>query len=205
MPLAAVAVTPFAGPLPEPVRALLAAAASAHERHHATARTLGTGFVASDYEGAFRLLRALFHQEPDRRTFCEWGSGLGIVAGLAAGVGYRAAGLEVDRRLVAASRELLAAHDLTVDIAHGSFLPADEAPPADAPLDARTVWSAASGYDELGRDLADFDVVYAYPWPGEERAYAKVFLDHADFGALFVTFHGEDGFRVRRKVARRGP
>jgi hypothetical protein len=47
------------------------------------------------------------------------------------------------------------------------------------------------------------DVVFAYPWPDEESVTGELFDRYAGAGALLVTYHGGDDFRLRRKAARR--
>ncbi len=67
------------------------------------------GFHASDYVLAYNTLRALLDEPTLRgRTFCEWGSGSGVVTLLAASLGFRAFGIEIQEALVEASRELRA-------------------------------------------------------------------------------------------------
>ena len=59
---------------------------------------------------------------------------------------------------------------------------------------------AADGYDQLGLQIADFDLLFAFPWPGEERFWHKLFDQRAAHGALLLTYHGMEGFRLRRRV-----
>ena len=42
----------------------------------------------------------------------------------------------------------------------------------------------------------------AYPWPGEEQVIFDLFTDYAAVGALLLTYHGQDGVRLARKVRR---
>lgn len=187
-------------PLPPPLAAYVAAARARQAPLEAVVGRLGTGFITSDYELAYAALVALRTAEPARRRFLEWGAGAGVIAGLAASLGYDASGLEVDRRLCALGRELAAAHQLPLTLVHGSFVPDGYRPrDADVVLEGRTAWDAPDGYDELQRSPDEFDVVYAYPWPGEEAAYRRLFAAVAAPGALLVTFHGADGLRVRRR------
>lgn len=205
MPLQPLPLALDPSPLPPAVGAFLVAAAAATDAalgRPASGRS--TGFHPSDYELVYRSLAALRAAVPDARTFCEWGSGLGVVAGLAVGLGYEAYGIEIDGGLCTASRALLAAHRLRAQIVHGSFVPADQEPDRRASdLDARTVWSGSPAYADMDRDPDEFDVVFAYPWPAEEDVYRALFRRSADYGAVFVTYSGGEGVRAWRKVAGR--
>ncbi len=191
--------------LPSEVGTFLAAAATVSAQLRAgPGSAQSPGFVASDYELVYRTLRTLRQNEPDLRRFCEWGSGLGVVAGLASQLGFQAYGIELDARLVAASQRLLDAHQLTPTIVGGSFVPASyRQREAATDLDARTVWSGPDAYQDLDCDLDDFHVIFAYPWPTEEEHYQDVFRSGADYGAILVTYVGTDGIRAFRKVGKR--
>jgi hypothetical protein len=164
------------------------------------------GFVPSDFAAVWPVLAALAEQQlaPGRR-FCEWGSGFGVVAGLAAQLGFASHGIEIERDLVEASRRLLAAHHLAVKLACGSFIPRGGEPLA--VIKAEMAWlltGGADGHAALGVDADEWDVVFAYPWPGEEHVVEQLFLRFAADGALLVTHRSEKGTRVQRKEAGRG-
>ena len=55
-------------------------------------------------------------------------------------------------------------------------------------------------YDELGMDLSDMDLVFAYPWPGEEGLIEALFDAFAAEGALLLTYHGMNEMKLQRKV-----
>jgi hypothetical protein len=67
-------------------------------------------FVPSDY-GATCPAASLLRAAPGR-LFCEWGSGFGVVACLAALLDFDACGIEIDEELVEAARQLAQAFDL---------------------------------------------------------------------------------------------
>ena len=52
------------------------------------------------------------------------------------------------------------------------------------------------GYEELELEPDDFDVVFAYPWPGEEQVIFDLFADSAAVGALLLTYHGHEGVQA---------
>jgi hypothetical protein len=163
----------------------------------------GIGFIPSDHELVYAALAALRRSHPDGLRLLEWGSGFGAVTGLAASLGFRAHGIEIDAELVAISHELLAAHRLPATIVQGSFVPPGARDDDLADLETRTVLGEPDAYDELGADLDDFDVVFAYPWPTEEELYCDWFQTNADHGAVLLTYSRLEGMRAYRKIARR--
>jgi hypothetical protein len=61
----------------------------------------------------------------------------------------------------------------------------------------------ASAYDEIGLEIDDFSLVFAYPWPGEEDFLADVFLRYGAEGALLLQFCGPYDLRLWRRVGNR--
>ena len=205
MPLVDVPVEPSRGPLPQRVADFLRAANQRIDDFYEERwQEPIVAFVPSDLERTWRLLDALARDRiADGRSFCEWGCGFAAVAGIAALCGFEACGIEIEPALVGPARRLMRDAGLEVEIVHGNFVPRD------AGSLARTrnefAWLAEGGPDghaELGVEPHDFDVVFAYPWPGEEDGILRLFDAYASRGALLVTFHGEAGLRVRKKVAR---
>jgi hypothetical protein len=155
------------------------------------------GFLPSDFTRAYRLLRALAEADlAPGNLFCEWGSGFGVVACLAALLDFDACGIEVQADLVEAARRLADDFGLPVEFAQGSFIPEDDQ--AGGPF-AWLTTDGADTHEQLGLAADDFDLVFAYPWPDEEEVTAELFERHARAGALLLTYHGED-FRLRRKL-----
>jgi hypothetical protein len=164
-----------------------------------------TGFVASDYEGVYHVLRALAGSPlPRGNRFCEWGSGFGAVACLAALLDFDAYGIEVEGDLVREARRLAEDFDLPVEFAHGSFIPRGAEGRVYAGGEYGWLTTEADyAYQELGVDPDDLDVVYSYPWPDEEAVTAELFDRYAGDGAILVSYHGGDDFRLRRKTPRK--
>ena len=118
------------------------------------------------------------------RRFIEWGSGIGVVACLASSLDFDAVGIEIEPKLVAIAQELAEAHDIQVQFAIGSFVPDGIVPRVDW-VDG-VAWlttEGVDGHEELELDPDDFDVVFAYPWPGEEQVIFDLFADTASVGA----------------------
>jgi predicted O-methyltransferase YrrM len=153
----------------------------------------------------WRVLEALGHRRlAPGPLFCEWGSGFGVVAMLASIAGFDACGIEIEPDLVAEARSLARDLGIDADFLPGSFLPEGSEHLADRTEEFAWLRSdAASAYEDLGLDPEDFDVVFAYPWPGEEHVLLHLFDRTAADGALLVTYQGAEGVRIRRKRARR--
>lgn len=130
--------------------------------------------------------------------FIELGSGFGSIAILADLLGFESYGIEVDRELFAGSLGLADEFDSNVELVEGSFVPLefmdsvqhfDEEFPT--PIDG------ADAYAELGLKLSDFDLIYTYPWPGEEDWYAELLGHFASPHARQLNYGHKDGFQIR--------
>jgi len=196
--------------LPENVAAFLTDADQRINRF-ARNRPMGlTGFVPSDFVAVYHALGAIAESNLAAGTsFCEWGSGFGVVAALAAMLEFRVCGIEIDRDLVDASRRLAEDFGLPVELVHGSFIP----PGAEALAEAAfadqqedffwLVTDADQTYRQLGLEPDDFDVIFAYPWPSEEPLVESLFEKYAAEGALLLTHNKDQSVRLRRKVGGR--
>jgi hypothetical protein len=136
--------------------------------------------------------------------FCEWGSGAGVVTCLAAMVGFSASGIEFEADLVDLSVRLARQHHVKADFYRGNLVPYGGQKIA-AEVD-EFEWLAVGGpdpYEQMGMEIDDFDVVFAYPWPGEERVIKRLFERFASGGALLMTYNEIEGVRIFRKHATR--
>ena len=205
MTLTTIDFTPPKRPFPERVEEFLAHIEPLVEKHRTKVPSGFRGFVASDYH-AFYL--AITHLADLRlacgNAFCEWGSGLGVSTCLASMAGFHANGIEIDDVLVQVAEEIVEAFELDVDYALGSFLPdgandlIDEAfGENDGEISMITQPDIA--YDQLGRDLDEFDVIFSFPWPTDEELTAKIFDRFASPGAILLTFDESEGYSIRRK------
>jgi len=158
-------------------------------------------FVPADFRRVYAALEAIYAAGlAPTDGFCEWGSGFGVVAGLASQVGFEACGIEIERDLVEQAQGLVADHDLDVEFAHGSFIPESAEHLADVQDDLATLSRGVSdGYEELGLDPEDFGVIYAYPWPGEEEVVETIFDTVAARGALLLTYRSTEDLILHRK------
>ncbi len=169
-----------------------------------------TGFVPSDFVTVYHALQAITEANlAPGNLLCEWGSGFGVVASLGAMLGFKVCGIEIERGLVDASRRLADDFGLPVEFVCGSFIPsAAEAYSEKAYVDnnAESFWlvtDADDAYDELGIDPDGFDIIFAYPWPGEECLIASLFEKYAAEGALLLMYNQFNSLRLRRKAGKR--
>jgi hypothetical protein len=171
-------------------------------------------FLPSDYDHAAETLQTIQTRRlaPGNR-FCEWGSGFGIVAGLAAIFGFEACGIEIEPLLIQFARELAADFDLPVQFACRSFVPdgfevyEDRIGESTQLFETARLPSAgrparpAYRYEELELDIEDLDVVFAYPWPGEQQLVEDLFEATAVVGGVLVLYQGIEDLVVWQKAA----
>jgi hypothetical protein len=154
-------------------------------------------FVAADYEIVLRTLLAL--RAPGLR-FLEWGSATGVVTIMADLLGYEAYGIELDPQLVEVARGLAAKHGSAARFAAGSFLPAGyRYRPRDGDGRKGTIGDGVSGYCELGHPLDDFDLVYGYPWGGEEPLMLDLMRAYGAPDARLLLHGTAVGMRIFRR------
>ena len=153
-------------------------------------------FVPADYEKVLRTLVAL--RGPGLR-FLEWGSATGVITIMADMLGYEAYGIELDPHLVRTARELAARHGSGATFAAGSFLPTGyEWRPSSGDARLGTIGDGASGYLQLGHPLDDFDLVYGFPWDGEEPMMRDLMRRYGARGARLLLNGVTPGVRVFR-------
>ena len=54
-------------------------------------------------------------------------------------------------------------------------------------------------YREIGLAMDDFDLFFAFPWPGEQVFFERVVEKWAASGAMLLTYRGRDGMQLQRK------
>ncbi|WP_153555447.1 class I SAM-dependent methyltransferase [Roseimaritima sediminicola] len=159
-------------------------------------------FVTCDFELLDKTLGWL--QEENLlagNRFCEWGSGIGAGTMLAALRGLEAVGIEIDSALVQESDELAAELTIPARFVAGSFLPSelDDMVHWESELE-NVVTQTGNAYDELDLEVTDFDLFFAFPWPGEQPFFEAVLEAVAANGSLLLTFHGREGMTLVRKT-----
>jgi hypothetical protein len=203
MPLRDLALTAGPAALPAEAARLIREAEARIDRFQSECRV--PAFVPCDYAAAFAVLHAITEGGLARgRRFCEWGSGFGVVVGLAALLDFDACGIEIEGSLVEEARKLADAFELPVEFVQGSFVPRGAEDRVHA--GGTYSWLTTEGdyaYDDLDLDVSDVDVVFAYPWPDEEAVVCDLFDRYAGTGAILATYHGGAEFRLKRKVSAR--
>ncbi len=160
------------------------------------------GYVSADYVA---ILNSLLKLRSRATTFLEWGSGLGVVAIMASRLGYEAYGIEVEPQLVEYSRQLAVKHSSSATFATGSFIPTDFEPRLEAGDEFhRTVADTASAYEELGMELRDFDLIYAFPWPEELVVFRSIIRRCGGSNTLFLRYDVREGLSLSRPAKNRG-
>jgi len=155
-------------------------------------------FVPADYDVARDILSAL--RVPGLR-FLEWGSATGIITIMADMMGFDASGIEIDADLVATARDVATRHHSAARFVVGSLLPTGYRFRArDGGGDGRTgtIADGPSGYLELGHSLEHFDIVFGYPWGGEETVMLDVMQQYGRPDALLLLYNSDNTVRSYR-------
>lgn len=153
-------------------------------------------FVPADYAGAVEVLRRL---APQANNFLELGSGVGVITIAADLLGFEAFGIELDPWLVDQARMLAERHDSQATFVAGSFVPEEfQDEVARHHTEFLTTTQGEPAYLELGMELSEFDLVYMFPWPGEEELHLKMLRRHGRPDTLFLLYGGTEGFQLFR-------
>lgn len=153
-------------------------------------------FVAADYPVVLEALASL--RAPGLR-FLEWGSATGVITIMADLLGYEAYGIEIDQDLVDQAMDLARRSGSRALFTAGSFIPTGYRWRHQGG-DGRhgTIEHGASGYLALGRALDEFDVVFGYPWHGEEAMMLDLMRAHGRHDATLIVPAG-NGVTVYRR------
>ncbi len=122
--------------------------------------------IPADQRLAIDMLK---DQRNRANTFLELGSATGVITVLADIIGFEAVGIEIEPALITTAEDLAEEVSSGARFVEGSFVPPDYRDEVGLlESDYMTPTEGADAYGELGMEIADFDLVYAYPWPGEE-------------------------------------
>lgn len=158
-------------------------------------------FVACDFRVVSDSLQWIISQSLlTGETMCEWGSGFGVVAMLAAWHGLDAVGIEVEPDLIQQADSLASDYELDVHFGQGSFIPDEASALVQSFSDiAHIDVDSRSAYDDLDFEPADFDLFFAFPWPGEQECWESIFDHVASSGAMLLTYQGINDMQLLRK------
>ena len=161
-------------------------------------------FVAADYEV---VLEALLPLRAPGLRFLEWGSATGVIAIMADLLGFEAYGIELDTGLVIEARDLARRRGSRARFAAGSFLPSGYRWRRNREERLGTIGYGASGYLDLGIPLDDFDIVFGYPWSGEEPIMLDLMSQYGRADALLLlnaTTGGVNSYRGGKAITGSG-
>ncbi len=143
-------------------------------------------FQPADYE---KVLRALLPLRAPGLRFLEWGSAIGVIAIMADLLGFESYGIEIDASLVDVARGLARKHRSGARFAAGSYVPEGYVWKSGTGDDRiGTIENGRAAYGELGLELEAFDLVYAFPWSGEEPILRDILRRRGRRGARLL-FH----------------
>lgn len=153
-------------------------------------------YVSADYEAVFRSLVELRGRAT---TFLEWGSGLGVVTIMASRLGFDAYGIEHEPELVEHANAFRERFGPAAHFVRGSFFPdAFHWTPEKGEAEVRTTIHGTAAYEEMGKQLSEFDLVYAYPWPEEHQLLRNVMQECGRDDTLFLTYDVLQGMALHR-------
>ncbi len=186
---------------PADVAELLADASSASTLEDKS-RAAIPAFVPSDFELVYRALAAIQAANlATGRRFLEWGSGIGVVACLATRLGFDAVGIEIEPPLVEIADDLAADHDIDVEFACGSFVPARRrSQPSTSPTTSpgsRT--TGPDGYDDLDSSPTTSTSSSPTPGPARSKSSSTSSPTTPPSARCLLTYHGHEGVRLQRK------
>jgi hypothetical protein len=193
--------------LPDAVARLIATCSRGWERFFADNDDQAPRFVPSVPEIVFAALKEVTAQHlPPNRVFCEWGSGFATATCMAALLGYKAYGLEIEAELVSLSRAIARRLRIPVEIICTSMFPkgyGSYSGVGGAELVKPESFSHPNRsplrYDGMDIDIADIGLFFAYPWPEERELMQELFDAVAAADAILVAYYTDKKVGVFRK------
>jgi SAM-dependent methyltransferase len=152
-------------------------------------------FVAADYD---RVRQALVRLRAPGLRFLELGSATGVITIMADLLGYEAFGIELDADLVLMARQLASRSRSQARFFNGSFLPTGFRRPEGEDPRLGTIGAASSAYPQIGHTLSDFDVVFGFPWDGEQNIMHELMHDWGSHEARLLLHSVTRGVEIFR-------
>lgn len=168
-------------------------------------------YLPSDPVQAFAALNEITQKElPLGRNFCEWGSGYGIVTGLASMAGYEAYGIEQEIDLVESAEQLAADMKVDATFCCTNYLPEGfdsyVGMGAEYLMEAEEMQSrdpemiSELAYEGMDIEIADIDVFFVFPSPQQQDFVQELFDAIAVEGAILICYHKMGRSYAFRKI-----
>ena len=170
-------------------------------------------YIPSNPVALYRTLEFVTRESlPLGRVFCEWGSGFGVGACMAAMLGYEAYGIEIEQSLADASKALIDECGIDdVTILNTSYLPdgfesyaavgGEELVLPESFSDRGEGFDGIPIYDGMPHATDEIDLFFVYPWPGEQEFMQQLFDAVAGEGAILLTNLEDGEISAHQKVA----
>lgn len=178
-----------------------------------TANDAIEAFMLSDQTGLENFVTCDFHLLDQAMTwieenhllagnrFCEFGAGFGVGAMLAALRGMESIGIEIEFRLVEQANQVAERLGNPAEFYCGSFIPRSVEGLTEIAAEVENISTEEDDvWEWIDRELNEFHLFFAFPWPGEHIFFEAVFDACADHGALLLTYRGREGMNLVRKV-----
>ncbi len=172
------------------------------EDHITSAQPVIHNFVQCDFQLFAQTLTWIIENYLlSGMRFCELGSGFGVATLLASIRGMESIGIEIEPTLVEQSRKLAERLNINSRFFCGSFIPRDITNIDNLSVEVEHVATHEDDiYEEIGLQADDFDLFFAFPWPGEYHFFEAIFESAAADGACLLTYRGRDGMNLVRKT-----
>lgn len=166
-------------------------------------------YIASDPLQIYAALKWLQSEDLVMgKRFLEWGSGFGLATGLASLLGCESCGIELRQGLVDIARELMEGQSIEADFLCTSYIPEgfvafDTADGEDLVADdsfRHEIAVPRYEADGLEIEIAEIDLFYVYPWPGEQVLMLNLFDAVASPDALLLAYYGDQDVCIYRKL-----
>jgi hypothetical protein len=193
--------------VPGSVARLITTCSRGWERFFADHDDPAPRFVPSVPEIVFAALQEVTEQHlPPNRIFCEWGSGFATATCMAALLGYKAYGIEIEAELVSLSRAIARRLRVPVEIICTSMFPKGYGSISGVgraelvkPESFSHHHQKPLRYDGMDIDIADIGLFFAYPWPEERELMQELFDAVAAAEAILVAYYTDRNVCVFRK------
>ncbi|MFT5466722.1 MAG: hypothetical protein ACI8UO_001822 [Verrucomicrobiales bacterium] len=168
-------------------------------------------YLPSDPGPFFLALDFLTREDiPLGKVFCEWGSGFGVHACLAALLEYESYGLEIETELVELASTLAEDLGLKAEFLKTSYVPegfesytglgGEELVLPDEFTTSNRGDDFEPSYEGMPHLASEIDVIFVYPHPNDQEFMHQLFDAIACEGAILVAYYAHGDIHAFRKV-----